>query len=199
MLRYDAATRVQKKSDGACFLWNPFGSCWSIALHGALVRRSWVLGKGRDRLRCNAAHGTAAAAHCCRNLSLTPKSRGLLSPAPLVMSQVDVGFEVTPFSSKESHPAPKAYTLTLEFEHGDERLSGAHITPADVDVSDLVTSFISVSSLWVVQRGVAASHPSVARCEPASLVSLCCPLVDGDGILDQGTALDSICRRCRIG
>jgi hypothetical protein len=77
------------------------------------------------------------------------------------MSQVDVGFEVTPFSSKESHPAPKAYTLTLEFEHGDERLSGAHITPADVDVSDLVTSFISVSSLWAAQHGVAASHPCV--------------------------------------
>jgi len=191
----------QKKSDGACLLLTPLGSCWSIALHGALVPQE--LGSrqrpGSDRLRCNAAHGTAAAPHCCRNLFLTPKSRGLLSPAPLVMSQVDVGFEVTPFSSKESHPAPKAYTLTLEFEHGDERLSGAHITPADVDVSDLVTSFISVSSLWVVQRGVAASHPSVARCEPASLVSLCCPLVDGDGILDQGTALDSICRCFWIG
>jgi hypothetical protein len=42
--------------------------------------------------------------------------------------------------------ASKTYTLTLEFQHGDERLTGAHIEPSDVDISDLTATCITVSA-----------------------------------------------------
>ncbi len=41
----------------------------------------------------------------------------------------------------------KVYTLSLEFQHGDERLTGARIEPSDVDISDLIATCITVSTV----------------------------------------------------
>lgn len=39
----------------------------------------------------------------------------------------------------------KSYTLTLEFKNGNENLTGAHIAPPDVDMSDITSASVTVS------------------------------------------------------
>lgn len=94
----------------------------------------------------------------------------LTRPPDFLSYQVDVVFNVLPYSrdaTKATHSASKVYTLTLEFEHGDERLTGAHMTPADVDVSDLIQSFITVRhppSRCECADGALARAPSLSGC-----------------------------------